>query len=311
VLGDVDDIVVSAVRAPALSVLQWLVAAGAPRAAHTAFASGIALATPPGSTRVVSALGIPGLAQLPEYLIPVPPTHDSTVRDTVQAVRDAPADDLAAEVSAWPAPLPPEWRGAVENPARWREAYARAVETAWTFGRRHWQGGRHPIDREIARIGTAVVTGTVAALLNSLHPRLRYRDGVLQFRHSCPTSVPLGDRRLVLVPVLAAPHRIIVSFDRSDVAYVAYPVLGQGRVRHDAEDRLELVVGQLRAAALRRLEQPLMMQTLAVQIQCAASTATYHCDLLESAGLVTRDRRGAVVWVMRTRAGDALVDLLS
>ena len=233
------------------------------------------------------------------------------MQDTVEAVRDAPADDLAAEVSAWPGPLPVEWRAAVENPAGWREAYARAVETAWSFGRRHWQGGRHPIDRELARIGTAVVTGTVPALLNSLHPRLRFRDGVLRFRHSCPSSVPLGDRRLVLVPVLAAPHRVIVSFERPDVAYVAYPVLGQGRVRRDGEDRLELVVGALRSAALRRLEQPLTMQTLAAEIQCAASTATYHCDLLESAGLVTRDRRGAVVWVMRTRAGDALVDLLS
>lgn len=311
-IGDTEDLRLSAVRAPYLSVLAWLVSAGAPTGARTAFASAVATAAPPSSVRVAAALGTPGLARLPEYLVPLAPSHDATVTDNVVALRAAPVEDLAAELSTWATPLGAPWRAAADHPDRWRDDFARAADAAWDVGRRRWQDGRHPIDREVARIGTAVVTGGVPALLNSLHPRLRYRDGVLWFRGRASSSVPLAGRRLVLAPILAPAHRVMVSFERPDVAYIAYPVLGPtAPLGARVEDRLELVVGQLRAAALRRLAQPSTMQALAAEIHCAASTATYHCDLLDAAGLVVRERRGSAVWVMRTPAGDALVDLLS
>ena len=53
------------------------------------------------------------------------------------------------------------------------------------------------------------------------------------------------------------------------------------------------------------------MQALADELHCAPSTATYHCDLLDSAGLIARERRGSSIWVVRTRDGEALLDLLS
>ena len=99
-IGDVADLSLAAVRAPHLSVIQWLVSAGAPRAAQSAFASAIALATPPSATRVLAALGVPGLGQLPEFITPLPPAHDATVQETLDAVRDAPAGELAREVAA-------------------------------------------------------------------------------------------------------------------------------------------------------------------------------------------------------------------
>jgi hypothetical protein len=148
-------------------------------------------------------------------------------------------------------------------------------------------------------------------LLNSLHPRLYVAEGVLRFRNSCSTTIPLGGRRLVLVPTLAPAHRVVVSFERPDVAYVGYPVLGQSRAGRRREDRLELVLGVVRASALRHLAVPRTMQALAAEMHCAPSTATYHCNLLETAGLVTRERRGSLVWVSRTQAAEQLVDLLS
>jgi hypothetical protein len=310
-LGDANDIQFSAARAPHLSVVQWLVAAGAPRAAQSAFASSVALATPPRSTRVVGALGIPSLAQLPEFIVPLAPSHDATIADNITALSDAQPEALAAEVADWPMTLPALWQAAVDDPARWRDDLVCALEAAWSAGRCYWDTGRFAIDREISRIGTAAVTGAMPALLNSLHPRLQYIDGVLRFSNSCPTTIPLGGRRLVLVPILAPAHRVVVSLERTDVAYIAYPVLGNTRPGRKGEDRLELVIGQLRATTLRRLVQPLTMQALAAELHCAPSTATYHCGLLESAGLVARERRGPLVWVMRTRAGDAILDLLS
>jgi DNA-binding MarR family transcriptional regulator len=37
---------------------------------------------------------------------------------------------------------------------------------------------------------------------------------------------------------------------------------------------------------------------------------TYHCDRLEAAGLILRERHGQSVWVSRSARGAELVDLL-
>lgn len=53
------------------------------------------------------------------------------------------------------------------------------------------------------------------------------------------------------------------------------------------------------------------MGQLAAALQCEPCTASYHCDRLESAGLIARERHGQSVWVSRTVRGDELADLLS
>ena len=57
--------------------------------------------------------------------------------------------------------------------------------------------------------------------------------------------------------------------------------------------------------------EPLTVGELAVAVQCAPTTATYHLDQLAKAGMITRERRGTSVRVSRTTRGDELVDLLS
>lgn len=260
---------------------------------------------------MLAALGEPGRRHLPDYLIPIPPRDGATVGQNLAALLDAPADALAAEVAAWPGRPPSRWRPAIEDPQRWREDFALATEAAWRAGRPHWERSRPRLDREVARIGAAAVTGSLPLLLNTLHPRLRFADGELRFASCRALRVPLAGRRLVIVPMLAPPPRVILSFQRDDVALVAYSVLGRGGAPAPESDRLELISGPLRSQALRHLAQPLTMQALARKLDCAASTATYHCDVLEAAGLVSRQRHGTGVWVARTFAGDEFVDLLS
>jgi len=78
-----------------------------------------------------------------------------------------------------------------------------------------------------------------------------------------------------------------------------------------ANGALALVLGPLRAAALRALRQPLNVGELAVAVQCAPTTATYHVHHLAAAGLISCERRGSSVLVSRTARGDELVDLLA
>lgn len=312
VTGPTDGVPVSAVRAPQFTAVQWLVAMAAPRATHSAWSSALALAASPEAAPVLTALGQPGLDRLPETLIPIAPSRDSTVADNVAALRDtapaAVADDI---VGCWGPTPPSPWRVAIDRPHDWIRALAGALAGTWSIGERRWRAGLGAVDGEIARIGVAAVTGTLPALLNSLHPRVRYQDGVVTFRNSCNAAFELGTRRLALVPMLTPSNRVVVSFDRPDVAYIAYPALAQPRRAERGPDRLALVLGPARAAALRALERPRTMGELAAETHFAASTATYHCDQLEAAGLVQRERRGPAVWVSRTAAGARLIDLLS
>jgi DNA-binding transcriptional ArsR family regulator len=175
-----------------------------------------------------------------------------------------------------------------------------------------WRAAGPLFDREMRRVGTAAVRGGLGALLNSLHPHICYRDGTLTLTCGDDRCVPLGGRRLVLVPMIAGCDSKLVNFDRDDVCYVCYPVRPPGPGGQAAANgTLILVLGPLRAAALRALRQPLTVGELAVAVQCAPTTATYHVHLLAAAGLVTCERRGSSVLVSRSVRGHELVDLLA
>jgi DNA-binding transcriptional ArsR family regulator len=164
-------------------------------------------------------------------------------------------------------------------------------------------------------VGTAAVRGGLEALLNSLHPRLSYHDGTLTLAHPINRCVPLGRRRLVLVPMIVGREALLVSFELDDACYIGYPVRPPGPGPQvplaAANGTLALILGPLRAAALRALRQQLNVGELAVAVQCAPTTATYHVHHLAAAGLVSCERRGSSVLVSRTARGDELVDLLA
>jgi DNA-binding MarR family transcriptional regulator len=72
-----------------------------------------------------------------------------------------------------------------------------------------------------------------------------------------------------------------------------------------------MILGQLRAAILQALRQPLTVGDVAAAVYCAPTTATYHLHQLAAAGLINREKSGPSVRVSRTARGDELVDLLS
>ena len=55
----------------------------------------------------------------------------------------------------------------------------------WAVAAPRWRAAGPLLDREIRRVGTAAVRGGMAALLNSLHPGLSYRDGTFAFASPC------------------------------------------------------------------------------------------------------------------------------
>lgn len=79
----------------------------------------------------------------------------------------------------------------------------------------------------------------------------------------------------------------------------------------ESSDALATVIGHVRAEILRLLPEPMSMSRLAAELNCAPSTATHHCNTLESAGLVERLRQGKSILVRRTSRGAGLVELFS
>jgi DNA-binding transcriptional ArsR family regulator len=316
--GDPDQIAVSVAFAPLHSLVALIrQAAASPPAGRLA---GLRQRLRPQSRFAFGSFAAAGPATLPDCCLPIAPVADVTVAEQVARLRDLPGQVLLDELHGPIGDhLPAAWAMA-DQPGRWLRSWAEVCLDAWNELEAQWRKAGPLLSTEVRRIGTASVSGSLDALLNSLHPRVSYHEGVLSCAFPWDGCRDLGRRRLVLVPMLSSATDIVVSYELPGVAYLAYPLrrprppgsasAGSGSAG-PAGDPLTLILGPARAAALRALRRPATVNQLAVAIGCAPTTATYHIQQLVAAGLATRQRCGSSVQISRTLRGAELVDLLS
>jgi DNA-binding transcriptional ArsR family regulator len=315
-VGSLGDLPVSIVMAPQQSVLALLcqAASGKSSGAPAGLLATIRKALRPQARFAAQPFAACESKLIPESCAPIPPLTDASVAEQADRLRDMPASALTDELRATfdGHPFPPEWRVAGDQPRRWLNSMADASLDTWAVLQPRWQAAGPLLDREVRRVGTAMVRGGMGALLNSLHPRLRYADGTLTFAFPCDCCHTLGPRRLALLPMIAGHDALLISFEHPDVCYIGYPVR-QPRpgTQAVAEGALARILGPLRATILQALRQPLTIGQLAAAVQCAPTTATYHLQQLAAAGMITREQCGTSVRVSRTIRGDELVALLS
>jgi len=320
--GAPDALAVSVVLAPQQSVIALLLQA----------ASGQSWGAPPGLLAAVRSTLRPqarfaaqsfkerGWTVIPDSCMPISPLAEASVADQAARLRDMPAAALTGELQAADGGhhSPPHWRAAADQPRRWLNSMADASLDTWAVAEPRWRAAGPLLDREMRRVGTAAVRGGMAALLNSLHPRLSYHDGTFTFSSRCDQGCallplgPVGPRRLALEPMIAGRDALLVSFDLPDVCWIGYP-LPQPRpnAQGAADGALATILGPVRAAMLQALRQRLTVTDLAAAVHCAPTTATYHLHQLAAAGLISREKSGPSVRVSRTARGDELVGLLS
>jgi DNA-binding transcriptional ArsR family regulator len=311
---------VSVVMAPAQSMLTLLMqaASGQSRGAPASLLAAIRDGLRPQSRFAAKSFTERGWTHIPDSCTPLTPLADSSVADHAARLRDLPAAMLTAELLAdGGVSCPPLWRAAAEQPRRWLNSMADASLDIWAVAEPRWRAAGPLLDREIRRVGTAAVRGGMAALLNNLHPGLRYQDGAFTYTPPCNQLAvrslgPVGGRRLVLVPMIAGRNSVLFSFDLEDVCFIGYQVPHPGPGGQDtAGGALATILGPVRAAILQVLRQALTVGDLATAVHCAPTTATYHLHQLAKADLITREKTGSSVWVSRTARGDELVGLLS
>ena len=315
-VGAPDALSVSVVLAPQQSVIALLrqAAAGQSLGAPASLLAAIRTALRPQARFAAQSFSERSCRMIPESCTPISPLADASVVDQAARLRDMPATTLTGELQAADGghQSPPHWRAAADEPRRWLNSMADASLDTWAVAEPRWRAAGPLLDREMRRVGTAAVRGGMAALLNSLHPRISYHDGTFVFASHCDLRITLGPRRLALLPMIAGRDALLFSYDRPDVCYIGYP-LPQPRLgaQGTADGALATILGPVRAAMLQALRQRLTVSDVAAAVHCAPTTATYHLHQLAAAGLITREKAGLSVRVSRTARGDELVDLLS
>ncbi|MFD3401250.1 ArsR/SmtB family transcription factor [Kribbella sp. NPDC058693] len=275
--------------------------------------------TPAGRAALRPMLAQPGQRrQIPSSVAPLTPVGDLSMETQIEALRSNHNDGLRSNlVEIYGDRIPQVWRAAAERPARWSRALGDTLADVWSGpGRDAWSRSRTALDSELRRHESLLDRGAAHTLLNTLSPRIRFDCGgfVLDGR----VKVPVGDRKIVLAPMISAPDSVVVENSDPVAVVVGYPLPGAlaswspaGLPVRESDDALATVIGHVRAEILRRLPEPMSMSRLAAELNCAPSTATHHCNTLESAGLVERIRQGKSILVRRTTRGAALVDLFT
>ncbi|GAA3569213.1 hypothetical protein GCM10022419_057600 [Nonomuraea rosea] len=316
VIERLDRVPVSVTLTPGLSMLALITDAlsGRTRGAPEPWRRRVRAAAKGPDAMVLRSLATPGFSVLPDVVLPGEFTRDLDVPTQIEMLRDLPVDALLLELELiTDGRPPPQWHPALRNPHRWLHGYADLVEEAWAAMREVWEQARPQFDREVERVAVAAARGSLDLVLNNLHANCSFADGTLSFPDFEPDRFAIGSRGLVLMPMLAGPNALITRLDGPDAVWIGYPLPGvdSGPAPASGTDRLGFLVGDVRSAILAGLERPLTMGVLARRVGYAPNVVTYHCNRLESAGLISRHRDGREIYVQRTQRAAALVSLFT
>jgi DNA-binding SARP family transcriptional activator len=268
-------------------------------------------------TEAILPITAPRYSVTPDCVTPLNPAREIPVHIQVEWLHSISKDDLLGDIqTVFDGAPPPQWQCALRQPRDWVHAYADAMADAWRSVMPLWTETQPMLEREIRRVGAAVVRGGLDLILDRLHPACQFDNHVLRIRDPEPTSVELGDRPLVLVPMLSGFRALICNLDRPDAVWIAYPLpmsrnsspqaTGQSRTA-----LLESMVGPTPADVLTAAGQPLTISALAVRSGVAWNKLAYHCGRLAAAGLVQQEKISNEVWISQTERGAGMVELFS
>jgi len=245
----------------------------------------------------------------------------SDLEEALEELRATPRPILRAELSdGWGDRngRPPLWtRNLADGDREEIELVIRALRDLHdTIIAPRFQSAVAALHADVAARIPLLVTAGHEALLSSLHPKLRWRDGGLD-REGIHAEHELDGRGLLLRPSAFWTGEPIFSMDpkgrRPNV--LAYAALQNGPstlpdATATAPDSLAALLGATRAAVLRALQEPLGTTELAVAVGISPASASEHAKALRDASLIETHRQGRGVRHSLTALGALMASRL-
>lgn len=272
---------------------------------------------------VAAALAFSSGAQAPDCLAPAGVYRDGSMPSALERLSAIRGEDLLADLHTifGDGPLPSGWRDAARSPQRWLRDYANLVAEVSDALAPLLRATHTLLEREIERVGAALVTGSVDVLFSSLHARARVEDETLLLPDWHPERFDMRERQLVLLPMLAGSGALLVNLEGADTAWFGYPLPGSATLggpdaavpvprgtAAGSHRQLELLLGRARTDIVLVLDSPLTMGELAASLGIAGNALSYHCRRLEAIGLVSRRRYGRSIRISRTERAETMLD---
>jgi len=174
-----------------------------------------------------------------------------------------------------------------------------------------WDEAVAAFHADVARRAPVLIAGGHEALLSTLHPRLRWREGGLDLKGG-DFECDLGGHGLLLRPTAFWGRGPVFSLDSTGqrANTLLYPVLATRHGDGSGPDSLAALLGLTRAAVLRSLREPLGTTELAAAAGISPASASEHAKVLRGAALVETRRQGRAVRHSLTSLGATLVGQL-
>ena len=256
---------------------------------------------------------VPARGSLPGFLIPETTGPGLQLDELLEVIQATPQAQIRSELAqAHPEPAHAPWV---------RELAAGHRDTLDELGQvvRSYHGrvlaallpGLHnAAAAELKRRAWQVALRGIEDALTTLHPLIRWRDGVLEIAFPTNADVDLGGRGLSICPS-AAWTRPGFAFHWVHQPGLVYPIPASQWQPHqehsDRQARLAVLLGNTRARILCALTGEHTTTSLAATLGLSLSSASMHAAALRGARLVTSRRDGRAVRHTLTDLGRQLI----
>jgi DNA-binding transcriptional ArsR family regulator len=266
--------------------------------------------------RGIFPTGHEGPDYVPDFVAPIPIAPLAAVHDEIEAVRATEPDVVRSNLAAdWGAEVPAPWDAFAARPVEMLDRLADDLHAYWQATlAEDWPRLRAVLEGEMLGRARALALLGPAAVLEELHPNVRWRRPVMELDKHKDIDMHLQGRPLVLIPLVFTRSVLLGNAERGAVG-IGYQARGTAQLwapeEPSGDEPLELLLGHGRAAVLRALTQPATTTELARRMGYAPSTVSAHLDVLARAALVERHRVRRSVFYGLNDTGASLVALLA
>jgi DNA-binding transcriptional ArsR family regulator len=246
---------------------------------------------------------VPAHGNVPDFLVP---EGAGSLEEAVEIVMSAPARRIRNDLATFPRPAAASWMlELADGCVSARKDLASSLHDYHDeVLKRLWPTIEHVVESDLRFRAWQLVTNGVAATVDSLHPGIRWRDGMIEVDGPLDADVDLAGRGLQLMPSIWTRPGFTVAWAQPTLVYpLARFAWMAPKATKSHRDPLAAVLGTTRARVLRALADEHTTSGLAHVLGISLTSASTHAAVLRDAGLVTSRRQGQSVRHTLTNLG--------